>query len=399
MTRLRLHDRAWPGVVLIAAAALVVLASVAGARAASTRSCAVPLSIKLRGLPAPVVATTSCGRFEIGTGGGVRRLGPKQLPVPAGVNWYQDLSWYRLDRGHLVVGRGLRTSWRSHARYPMSRGSGVGAVAVWRGRVAFSFAAPPANWKRPTLYVALGGGRERAVAVAETPIGWTAVGSLITWGRPGSLRVRDMDGRLIRPLADDVYTFVFDPIWHALLFLANGRLESFDGRRLQLLVRLKAVGLSTPLTIQPAGAFVALRGQRRLVVVSRTGAVVSSTPLPHLRLRTDRVSSDVAADAGGDVAFTSTRGNSAYGSKGTETVYLLQRGGREARPVRREGVAFAVCERQATVAWHGRWLLYTASEGYAVAVNTSTRRAVDFSSTISRLPGTGAQDFTAGWLG
>lgn len=280
----------------------------------------------------------------------------------------------------------------------MSRGSGVGAVAVWRGRIAFSFAAPPANWKRPTLYVARGGGRERAVAVGETPIGWTSHGSLVTWGRRGSLRVRDAEGRLIRTLADDVYTFVFDPSRHTLLFLAHGRLESFDGRRLQSLVRLKAVGLSTPLTIQPAGAFVALRGQRRLVIVSRTGAVVSSTPLPHLRLRTDRVSSDVATDAEGDVAFTTTRGNTAYGSKGTETVYLLQRGAQEAQPVHREHVAFAVCERQATVAWHGEWLLYTTSEGYAVAVNTSTRRALDFTSTISRLPGRGAQDFTARWL-
>jgi hypothetical protein len=61
-------------------------------------------------------------------------------------------------------------------------------------------------------------------------------------------------------------------------------------------------------------------------VVRRDGAVISSTALPHLKLRTDRVSSDAAADARGDVAFTATRGNTAYGSKGTETVYLLSRG-------------------------------------------------------------------------
>jgi hypothetical protein len=343
------------------------------------------------------VATTSCGRFEFGAGGRVRFLGPKSLPVPAGVSWYEDLSWYRIVRGHLVIGRGLRTKWRSQRTYPLRRGSGVGAVTVWSNRVAFSFAAPPANWKRPTLYVARRGSVERALAVGETPIGWTAAGALVTWNHPGSLRVRDGDGRMIRVLAADVYTFVFDPSSRALLFLAHGQLERFDGRRLRTLLRLKTVGLSTPLTIQPAGGFVALRGQRRLVVVGSDGAVISSTALPHLKLRTDRVSSDAAADARGDVAFTATRGNTAYGAKGTETVYLLPRGAHSAQPLYRKRIAFAVCERQATVAWHGTWLLYTASEGYAVAVNAATRRAVDLSSTIARLPGMDTEDFTASW--
>jgi hypothetical protein len=352
----------------------------------------------VRGLPAPIVATTSCGRFELGIGGPVRFMGPKQLPVPAGVNWFQDLSWYRIARGHLVVGRGPRTYWRSHARYPTSRGSGVGTVAVSLGRVAFSFAAPPPNWTRPTLYVARSGGIERVVARGETPIGWTAGGSLVTWGHAGSLRVRDGNGRLLRTLAVNVYTFVFDPTSHALLFLANGRLEHFDGRRLRSLVRLSAVGLSTPLTIQPVGAFVALRGRRRLVAIRRDGEVVSMTALPHLKLRTDRVSSEIAADAGGNVAFTATRGNTAYGSTGTETIYLLRHGSSSAQPLYRKRIAFAVCERQATLAWRGPWLLYSAGEGYAAAVNTSTRRAVDFSSTISRLPGMDEQGFEASWM-
>jgi len=388
------------GAGLFTAAGAVLLASIASASgAAPVRSCAVPSLERVRGLPASIVATTSCGRFEIDVGGGVRFIGPKTLPVPPGVNWYQDLSWYRIARGHLVVGRGEQRQWRSHATYPTSRGSGVGAVAVWRGRVAFSFAAPPAGWRRPTLYVARSGGAERAVARGETPIGWTAGGSLVTWGHAGSLRVRDGAGRRVRTLAGSVYTFVFDPGSHALFFLANGRLERFDGRGLHSLLRLTAVGLSAPLTIQPAGAFVALRGRRRLVVIRQDGVVVSSTALPHLKLSTDRVSSEVAADAAGNVAFTATRGNTAYGSTGIETVYLLRRGASSAQPLYRKRIAFAVCERQASLAWRGRWLLYSASEGYAAAVDTSSRRAVDLSSTISRLPGTDAQNFQASWLG
>jgi hypothetical protein len=289
--------------------------------------------------------------------------------------------------------------WRSHARYPTSRGSGVGAVAVWQGRVAFSFAVPPAGWRWPTLYVARLGGAERAVARGETPIGWTAGGSLVTWGHAGFLRVRDGAGRSVRTLAVSVYTFVFDPGSHALFFLANGRLERFDGRRLRSLLRLTAVGLSAPLTIQPAGAFVALRSRRRLVVIRRDGVVVSSTALPHLKLSTDRVSSEVAADGAGNVAFTATRGNTADGSTGVETVYLLRPGANVAQPLYRKRLAFAVCERQATLAWRGRWLLYSASEGYAAAIDTLSRRAIDLSNTIAKLPGTDAQNFQASWLG
>jgi len=354
---------------------------------------------RVRGLPASIVATTSCGRFEIDAGGRVRFMGPKELPVPAGVNWYQDLSWYRIARGHLVVGRGHRTYWRSQAGDPTTRGSGVGTVAVSPGRVAFSFAAPPESWKRSTLYMARSGGAERPVARGETPIGWTAGGSLVTWGHAGSLRVRNGDGRLMRTLAVHVYTFVFDPGSHALLFLANGRLERFGGHRFNDLLRLTAVGLSAPLTIQPAGAFISLRGRRRLVVIRRDGDVVASTLLPRAKLRTDRVSSEIAADVAGNVAFTATRGNTAHGSTGTETVYLLRRGASNAQPLYRKRIAFAVCERQAALAWRGGWLLYSASEGYAVAVDTSTRRAVDLSSTISRLPGTDAQNFQASWMG
>src|SRR4051794_8017495 len=165
---------------------LTLVASTSGA--VSARPCASSSLPRGLSLPAPIVATTSCGRFEVGTGGRVHFLGPKSLPVPPGVNWYEDLSWYRIVRGHVVVGRGLRTEWRSHRSYPLSRGSGVGAVRASSNRVAFSFAAPPANWKRATLYVARRGSDERAVAVGETPIGWTGQGALVTWSHRGSLR-------------------------------------------------------------------------------------------------------------------------------------------------------------------------------------------------------------------
>jgi hypothetical protein len=66
-----------------------------------------------------------------------------------------------------------------------------------------------------------------------------------------------------------------------------------------------------------------------------------------------------------------TPGNTAYGPAGSETVYLLSAGASTAQAIYRERVDFAVCERQPELAWHGAWLLYSASEGYAAAIDTS----------------------------
>lgn len=346
---------------------------------------------------APVVVTTDCGRFALGTSGRVRYLGRRRLPVPQDVVWYPDLSWYRLDRGRLVVGRGRRTLWRSSGRFGSRYG--MGALALSPTRIAFSYARRPDDWKRPVLYLARRGGAEWPVARGETPLGWTAAGRLLTWGGSGTVRVRDGGGRLLRTLAHGVHTFVFDRPSKTLFFLAQGRLFRFDGRGLGTLVRLKSVGLGAPVTIEPFDGFVTVRGVHRLLVVRAGGGVVSSMRLPHLPLRTDTVSA-VAVDSAGELAFTATRGNTAYGSTGVETVYLLDPGASRARPLYRERVEFAVCERAAALSWRGRFLLYSNSEGNAAVVATSGRRAtIDLSRTTRELPGLENKSFQASWVG
>jgi hypothetical protein len=137
-------------------------------------------------------------------------------------------------------------------------------------------------------------------------------------------------------------------------------------------------------------------------VLRPDGSLVSSTLLPRPHAHADWAPGAIAADRHGTVAFTATQGNTAYGSSGTESVYLLAAGARAARRVYRERVDFAVCERQASLAWHDDWLLYSAGEGYAAAIDTTQPgRSVELSPLIRRLPGMTARDedqfFDASW--
>ena len=114
------------------------------------------------------------------------------------------------------------------------------------------------------------------------------------------------------------------------------------------------------------------------------------------------VSSPVVANPTGTaVAFAATRGNTAYGSRGRETIYLLRAGERQAQPLYSEPLQFKGCERAANLAWHDHWLLYSATEERAAVIDTSLQaRPVELSNLIARLPGAHRSDdavFDASW--
>jgi hypothetical protein len=309
------------------------------------------------GLPAAVVLTTNCGRYRIAATGRVGFIGPRRLPVPAGSSWFMDLTWYRIEHGHLLVGRRHELLWRSHGRFAPARGEGVGAVALSRTRVAFSFFAG----KTPTLYLARLAEAENPVARGETPLGWTR-GSLLTLSTLGGvIRMRAASGRLERIVARGIYNFAFDHATGTIVYVAHRTLERFDGRRVRTLASLAELGLGGRPSLTPFTGVVVASGRRRLVVLRRDGSLLSSTLLPRRRAQADWAPGALAADRHGNVAFTATDGNSAYGSRGSESVYLLAAGARAARPIYRERIDFAVCERQAELAWHDDWLLYSAA--------------------------------------
>jgi hypothetical protein len=350
-------------------------------------------------LPAAITITTSCGRVRVGNDGRVSLVSADPSPVPRGAAlWPNTGVWDRIDHGHLVVGRWRARLWRSHARFPHFWA--LGAIAVGPHTLAFSYGN-----RRMDLYVARLGGRERLVSRGEYPLGWTLGGFFTRRDAGGRLLLRSDMGVLREALAPHAYPYVYNAAAGSLLYLAHGTLVLARGGRQARLTTLAALGISPRhvVDLQPMGRLVALRDAHRLVVVRLDGSIYAETRLPRRRTRVDGISSPIttASDAS-DVAFTATRGNTAYGSHGSETVYLLRPGAREATALHTESLNFAVCERGADLAWRGRTLLYAASEGRLLVLDTAgVRKPIRLSRLVRALAGPsgdeGNLDFSAAW--
>jgi hypothetical protein len=341
--------------------------------------------------------TTRCGRYRLEPGGDVVFEAARRLPVPRVAQGYspQDLTWYGFVRGHLLIGRGLRQLWRSHDRYSRTYPGSVDAVALGRGGVAFSYYG---SFRRsPRLYVARFGGREHVVARRETPLTFLESGKLVTWRERGrALVLRASSGRFEQLIATNAADLQVDRRSGLLLFQAGDDLRLYDGDAVRELASLRTLGLSRrTTTVELLGRLVAAHDRKRLIVLDYEGLVVASTVLPERTQRADGVSSPVVANADETaVAFTTTLGNTAYGSQGRETVYVLEAGEQQARPLFSEELDFKVCERMAWLAWNGQWLLYSNSEQRAAVVDTSAHAApVELSDLIARLPGAQSEGF------
>jgi hypothetical protein len=353
-------------------------------------------------LPAPIAITTRCGRFDLARDGRVRRTSTDPQPVPQGVfSWWPSTGvWERLEHGRLVVGRWQRQLWRSHGHFPLAYQ--VDEIVIGARALAFSY-----GWRTPRLYLARFGGTERRVASGEFPLGWTRDGLYTRRGRGGQLRLRTEDGALRQTLARHVSTYAYDQASGRLYFLAHGALMQAEGAHERRLAAVAGLALSPgrPLQLQPLGRLVALLDTRRLVVLGADGSWLAATRLPRHRSRADGISSSIAAAPDGRaVAFTATRGNTAYRSHSTEIVYLLRGGERRAVALHSERVDLAGCGRSADLAWYGRWLLYSASEGKLAVIDSSgAQRTIDLSRVLRTLPGThgddGSIDFNAAWAG
>jgi sugar lactone lactonase YvrE len=190
----------------------------------------------------------------------------------------------------------------------------------------------------------------------------------------------------------------------SLYFITHGVLMSALGTSIRRLASLAALGISPGPWLQSLGRLLELQDNSRLVVVRPDGSEFAWTQLPRTQGQAESISSSlVVAPRGNAVAFTAAAGesndpNSARRARGTETVYLLRPGGRVAVPVHSERVDFKVCERGASLQWHGKWLLYSNSEGNLAAIDTSGHDAIELSGLVHGLPGT-RDGFSASWGG
>jgi hypothetical protein len=300
--------------ILAAVAVLEAGSSHAGGAAGSPCQSAPPRAPLV--LPAPVIVTTSCGRFRLGPAGAVVYPGARTLPVPRGTSYWADLTWTRFARGHLLVGRRHQRLWRSHRTYPHAYPANIGVVVLGRHELAFSYY----RGRRPLLYLARYGAGERALTGGETPLVFLRSGEFVTWrDRGGALVLRTASGRVERLIAPHAANPLVDR-HGTILFRVGDRLRVFDGHRVRPLANLRSLGLTGQPLIEPLGRLVAVRDERLLAVLDLDGRRLSSTRLPQRRRRADMVSSPVVANPTGTaVAFAATRGNTLNRSRGRET--------------------------------------------------------------------------------
>jgi hypothetical protein len=373
--------------------AVAAITASAASPSGTAGACAASLPAASAGLPWPVTLQTNCGRFTVDTDGRVAVQPGASLPVPAGAAWSPiDGRWWKVIRRHLLVGRWHDLLWRSHGTFRSV--SEVGGLVFAPDRVAFSYGYGP----HEKLYVAPLDGAEHLVAAGEAPLAFTATGRLLTLGaRGGRIYARRTDASGRRALADHVSTLATAPDG-TLFFLERNRLMSTKGSRPAFLASVSELGLTGTSVLEALGPLVALRDRHRLVVLRADGSTFASSQLPRRKKRTDGVSSAVTTDAETDaVAFTATNGNTALGSSGVETTYLLRSGDTAALPIHNERIDFAVCERMAELEWHQHWLLYSASEGNVAAVDTEgVSPTVDLSAFARSLPGTADDDSEGG---
>ena len=357
---------------------LALLAAPAAASPGGRARCDAAVPAAPAGLPATVVASTRCGEFLIRPDGRVERREPRAF-VPRGRTW-------TIRGGRLVVVDGTHVIWRSRGRHRF-----IAGADVWRDRVAF---ATYERGKLGPLYLARIGGVERAVGAEEHVVAWTRRGDLVTarWRRgSGDLRVRRNGtgpARILSPSS----VFGFDVARRELYVVTRAALIRTDGRRRDVLTALAPLAFDgRPWPSVLASRHVALQTNARLVVVDARGRVVSSTALPQGR-RVGVSAGPVLGASVRSVAFAVADGETSDGKEDTESVFVLAPGERRAREIDRHRLFIEGCARGASLAWRGRWLLYSTTEGRAVAYDTASAERVDLTPFLEQLPGARGAD-------
>jgi hypothetical protein len=375
---------------------LVPFAAVAGGKAADApRGCNSPVRGVPFALPAPLTARTSCGRYRIARDGTVSRLPSSPLPRLMHTVWASGV-WAGSSQEHLVVGRSDHVLWRSRGRFRHEYE--VDVLTVGPRSLAFSY-----GLRKTELYVARLDGAERRVAPRELPLGWTRAGLYTRRGE--TLLLSSWAGAVRATIARHVTHAAYDPLQQIVWFVARGRLFRAEGRRVRPLATIDQLGLTAGrvLQLQPLGRLFALQDPRRVVVLRSDGSLFASTRVPRSP-RNLVTGQPTAAPGGTEVAFAVLRPDqrivTQVHERGVETVYVLRPGRRAAAAVYAKHTWFNVCGHSASLAWHGPWLLYGASEGSTVLIDSQNGRTLGLGLLVRRLPGFSRDDsgsFSVSW--
>jgi hypothetical protein len=369
----------------------VVEGSVAGPCSGVHR---LPAVTKTKGLPWPATLRTTCGRFLVQMDGSL-----VSLPVPFQPVWTYRIptgiaAWAEVVQGHVIFEDRGRLVWRSSGSSfdPQDLASAVAGP----GWVAFSIYTVRGSSE---LYVSYATGSESKIGENEDPIALAIDGRLVVsrWTSDGSepdLLALDPDGTLARTLALEVPSITADPRSGTVLYFDLGALWRTDGMRSWSLVRFHDLGLGRIVNLTPlADGRLVLTGPERIALLGSDGKIISvgsPAAIPRGGWGFVSVWPDQSPDpATGALVFVATNWKDASmgGGSGWEGVYSLAPGDSAPQLLFGKRLSIAVCAHSASLSWHGRWLLYGACEGRAIAIDTTGRHApIDLSAVARSLP-------------
>ena len=358
----------------LAALAALVLALPAALRADVRR--AHPCHARLPhgpALPAPIVMRTACGSFHVATDGRVSRL-PRHWLVRhsggTGRRFEATLNVHRNRAGRYFLLDHGRLLWRSHALYPNDGGS----IGFGPGEFAF------ASYCRGVYLTDLRGA-ERLVVRGRGlyPYDFTDAGDLIVVASR-TIVIVSRQGRTLRRFHFRARNgLAFDARSDTLFFVTRrGRLAVVRGMQLRLARRIRIDG-----ALSAQNGLLVFGGAHSITVSRRDGSVVARAAWESRSLGAD---SGVSVEPGGR-AFAFRLSDARPGARSaTATIYLLRRGASRATPLYRHHLGPSGCAVGANLSWHGRFLLYSSTDGHQAVVDTATGGVTDLSGLATLLP-------------
>lgn len=360
---------------------LVLIAGLAMPGAApAAPNCAGPLPETPSGLPAPVLITTSCGRYKAVPGGAVVTAPPTPTVRRGGFWWPQeDVGW---RNGHVYVIRNGEVIWRSRRAFapPYETAAGPEAVAfsIWGGG----------------LWIARFDGREHRVGRGnEYPVVWTGAQILLTlqWHKgSGEVFARPESGVFRKRLASRVRAWAVESQSATLFFTtADRRLRRADGLQTHVFADLDSLGFRGGVLLDALGdGLIALKGSDRIVVLRRDGSRFAMSLFPGLKRTSWGLGWFGSAVVGdGAIAFVIDEPDG-EANDASDNVFVLREGASSATRLLSGWNQGDVCGHWINLSWRGPWLLYSTSEARVVLFDLADLgHSLDLTAFASDLPG------------